>query len=80
MSAEIHTIDNQPAGLTIGESLQQLQELHEAGKLSAVAFALVYRDGTSGHGWSKLHSRVTMIGSVSLLKANLEAGHLEANN
>lgn len=78
--AELVEIPCAPLGKSIEERLQELMDDCKAGKLSSLAFAVVYRDGSTGDGWSALHSRATMIGAVDILKARLLATHMEEND
>ncbi len=71
MSAELIELPCEPPGESIDELIAELQEQHAKGLLSAVAVAVVYRDGSTMRGFSKLHSISTMIGAVELLKAKL---------
>jgi len=41
------------------------------GNVSAVAIAVVYRDGSTGDAWSKPASTATLIGAVSVLHTRL---------
>lgn len=67
----LRVIDAEPAGSDIVERLEELLGEARAGKLSSLAFAVVYRDGSTGNGHSVLASIATMIGSVEALKFEL---------
>lgn len=69
MSADLVTLDSEPPNTddVVAKLEEALAEARE-GKISAVALATVYRDGSSGRSWSKRHSQTTMIGAVDLLR------------
>lgn len=69
MTAEIEVIDSEPPNTedVVAKLEEALAEARE-GKVSAVAIAVVYRDGSSGRSWSKRHSQTAMIGAVDLLR------------
>ncbi|RDC59804.1 hypothetical protein HME9302_00025 [Alteripontixanthobacter maritimus] len=71
MTAELHKLDCEPPTEGITELLEDMIEQNEAGKLSSLAFSVVYRDGTTGSGHSFMPSVSTMIGGVELLKEKL---------
>lgn len=59
------------------EHLEHTLAMAREGKISAVAIAVVYRDGATGDSFSKTPSRATMIGAVSILHARLLKRYLE---
>jgi hypothetical protein len=73
--AELRTIDAEPVADDVVDTLERALVKARAGELSAVAIAVVYRDGASGSSWSHMHSIPAMIGSVSRLqhKLNMDA-------
>ncbi len=71
MSADLIPIDCEPPGESVAAMLEALLALARDGKLSAVAIAMVYRDGSTGDAWSKPHSTATLIGAVSVMQARL---------
>lgn len=70
---DLRAIDCEPPSDLIQDTIDQLIELHREGRLSAVAVAMVYRDGSTGSGHSRLHSIATMIGSLARLQHRLLA-------
>jgi hypothetical protein len=78
LSAEVEVLDSEPPNTDdVIAKLEEALAAAREGRISAVAIALVYRDGTPGRSWSKLHSRTTMLGSVSLLHHILASGYFE---
>lgn len=71
---DLTVIESEPAGAGIVEYLETLLEQAQAGALSSIAVAKVYRDGTTGSGWSELPSLATMIGAVTILQSKLVDG------
>lgn len=68
MSAEIEVLDSEPPNTDdVVAKLEEALQAAREGKISAVAIAIVYRDGSSGRSWSKRHSETAMIGAVDLL-------------
>jgi hypothetical protein len=57
--------------------LEEVLAEARGGNISAVAIAVVYRDGSSGRSWSKRHSQTAMIGSVDLLGHALRERYFE---
>lgn len=78
MTAEVEVLDSEPPNTedVIAKLEEALAEARE-GKISSVAIATVYRDGSSGRSWSKRHSQTAMIGSVDLLRYALCARYFE---
>jgi len=61
-----------------GDALERLEEtraLVESGEVSAIAVAVVYRDGSTSRSWSRCPNTATMIGAVELLKRDLIEKH-----
>lgn len=77
MSAQLLAIDPEPVGADVVAYLEKLLERAKAGRYSAVACAMVNRDGTTGSGWSELPSIPLMIGAVCGLRARLEQGMID---
>lgn len=68
MTAEVEVLDSEPPNTDdVVAKLEEALQAARDGKISAVAIAIVYRDGSSGRSWSKRHSETAMIGSVGLL-------------
>lgn len=61
------TIDSIPVSDDIIETLENVIELARTNQISAVAIAMVYRDGSTGQRWSNLHNTSSMIGSLTIL-------------
>lgn len=66
--AELRKLDAEPLGRGIDGLIDQLREYHEAGQLSGVAVAVVFRDGTTYRGFSDLPNSSTMLGAVERLR------------
>jgi hypothetical protein len=75
--ASIHVIDPEPADESVLAFLEDVLEKARAGKYSAVAAAFVYRDGSTGSGYSHQHNIPTMVGSVEALKGKLVRDMIE---
>jgi hypothetical protein len=71
VAAELHEILPEPPGESIVERLEEALELAREGKLSAVALALVYRDGNTGSSYSKLGNVSAMVGALQRLQFSL---------
>jgi hypothetical protein len=69
--ANLIAIDPEPISASIVDYLENLIERARAGQFSAVAAAYVYRDGSTGSGYSDQHNLATMVGSVEALKVKL---------
>jgi len=69
--ADLIAIHAEPEGEDIIEQLESWLALARDGKLSSVAVAVVYRDGSTGDGFSKIHSLGTQIGAVAVLQSRL---------
>ena len=70
----MHVIDAEPASADLIDALKRALAKAEAGELSAVAIAYVYRDGSTGYRRSHLPSYPAMMGSLARLihKLNLD--------
>lgn len=78
MSAQLLPITCEPPGAGIEELLDQLREAHASGELSAIAVAVVYRDGSTGSLTSPTPSYATMIGALDLARHRmLMKGYIE---
>lgn len=73
MSADLVPLPCEPADDTVIERLEEVLAKARDGKVSSVAIAVVYRDGSTGDCWSKIPSRATLIGAVGVLHARLTA-------
>jgi hypothetical protein len=69
---DLHVIEAEPAADDIAEKLREALADAEAGRLSCIAIAVVYRDGSTGNSWSKMPSIGTLVGSIALLQARLQ--------
>lgn len=69
--AELEVIDAEPPAQGVVEYLEKQLERAKSGDFSAIAMAVVYRDGSTGSGYSQLHNTATMVGSVRALEAKL---------
>ena len=71
MKPDLRVIDAEPAGSSIVERLEEALEAAKEGRLSSVAIACVYRDGSTSNTWSALPSVPLMIGAVTRLQHEL---------
>jgi hypothetical protein len=70
--ADVRVIDAEPAPHPdIAERLTELCDEVAADKISSVAIAVVYRDGTTNRSWSTAPSLSLLIGAVARLQAAL---------
>lgn len=69
--AELRVIDAIPPGKDLSDYLEHVTEKVANGEVSAMAVALVYRDGSTGSGYSHLSNTATMVGSLEALKSKL---------
>ncbi len=69
--ADLHIIEAEPIAADLVERLEQALALAREDKLSSVAIALVYRDGSTGDAWSQPPSMGALIGATALLQAHL---------
>lgn len=53
------------------ERLEQLLALAKTGELSAMAYAVVYRNGNTGDGWTRLSNKQMMVGAVGIMHHRL---------
>jgi hypothetical protein len=69
---KLKVIDAEPApSPDIIERLKEVCDEVAEDKVSSVALAVVYRDGTTGRAWSTTPSLSLLIGSVTRLQAAL---------
>lgn len=68
---DLTVIDSEPDGRGIQATLKRVLAEAKAGNISAVAIAIVHRDGAVSQDWSELPSPATMIGCVSRLLHHL---------
>lgn len=59
-----------PTGDTV-MILEDVLRMAQEGRISAVAIAVVYRDGSTGDAWSKPLSTAALIGAVTVLQTRL---------
>lgn len=64
----------EPPGEGVVEYLEVLLERARAGEISAIAAATVYRDGSTGSGYSVLPNTSTMLGAIERLKYKILDG------
>jgi hypothetical protein len=70
--AELKAIDAEPApSPDIIERLNEVCQQITDDKISSVAIAVVYRDGSTGKSWSTAPSLSLLIGAVERLKSAL---------
>lgn len=68
-----------PSGDDLIELLEETLEKARAGKLSSLALAVVYRDGSTGDGWSNQPSMSAQLGAVTALQFRLARNLVEKN-
>ena len=68
---ELTPLDCEPPTKDVVTKLEEALADAREGKISAIALAVVYRDGSTGGSWSKIHSVATLIGSVGILHDRL---------
>lgn len=71
MSAEVEVLDCEPPTADVIERLEEVLAAAKRGSVSAVAIAIVYRDGSTGDAWSKPHSTATLAGAAFILTQRL---------
>ena len=64
MGAELRVIPSQSEGVGVVELLEDALARARKGEYSSLVIVYVDREGCTGHGWSKLHSRSTQIGAL----------------
>lgn len=70
--ADVHVLDAEPAvSPDVIERLSEICKQVTEDKVSSVAVAIVYRDGTTGRAWSTAPSMSLLIGATERLKAAL---------
>jgi hypothetical protein len=67
----VAVIDSEPPNPNTIVCLEEALAAAREGRISAVAIAAVYRDGSTGDAWAKPVSPATLIGAVSVLHARL---------
>ncbi len=75
--ADLIAIDPEPVGADVVAYLEHQLARAREGTLSAIAVAYVYRDGTTGSGFSRQHNLAAMTGAVTALQAKLVADMIE---
>lgn len=68
---KLRVIEAEPLGENVIERLKEALEKAEAGEVSSIAIALVYRDGSSGRSWSNAPGLSALIGATARLEAAL---------
>lgn len=69
--ADLLSIDPEPQGRSVQSTLKDILSDARDGKISAVAIAIVHRDGSVSQAWSELHSVPAMLGAVARLTHHL---------
>lgn len=67
-TAQLRVINAEPPNADVIEKLEDALRFARDGRISSVAIALVYRDGTSGQCWSAAPSLSCLIGAVERMK------------
>lgn len=75
--ADLRVIDSAPVNAGVVDFLEGVLAKAKDDELSAVAVALVYRDGSTGSGWSTPHSLSSIVGAVEAMKAKLVRDMIE---
>jgi hypothetical protein len=65
---ELRVLDAEPVSSDVVCRLEEALGFAREGRISSVAIALVYRDGTSGQCWSNAPSLSCLIGAVERMK------------
>lgn len=65
---KLGVIESEPVGANVIERLEEALEQARAGKISSIALAVVYRDGTNQPSWSDAPSIGLLTGAVSRLE------------
>lgn len=73
----LSVIEPEPAGASVIDTLRDIIEDAEAGKVSSVAIAIAYRDGTVGTAWSEVPSMGLLIGATARLQWRLIQAQVE---
>lgn len=74
---DLRVIDSVPADKSVTDYLEHVAAKIAEGNVSAIAVAFVYRDGSTGSGYSEQPNSATMVGAVEALKAKLVGNMLE---
>jgi hypothetical protein len=75
--AELHLLSAEPPGKDVLAIIKEVLAEAEAGRLSSVAIAVVYRDGATGNCWSSPPNAGLQIGAVATLQAKLMRAVIE---
>lgn len=67
----IEVIDSEPQNPDTITVLEEVLAAAREGRISSVAIACVYRDGTTGDAWARPISTATLIGAVGVMHARL---------
>lgn len=65
------TIDAEPLGANVISTLEETLAMARQGKLSSVGVVVVYRDGSTGTGWSSAPSMGLLIAATVRLQHRL---------
>jgi len=68
---KLKVIDAEPIGVDVVATLESVLERAREGRISSVAIAMVYRDGSTNRTWSKSPSLSALVGAVARLLAAL---------
>jgi hypothetical protein len=77
MTVELQAIQPEPPAEDLIELLEDALEKARDGKLSAVALAVVYRDGNTGHGWSRVPHVSLLAGALARVQHQFLQDHSE---
>lgn len=66
--AKLLAIDAEPLGASIIDRLDEVRAAAEAGKVSSIAIAVVYRDGNVSHCTSDMPSLSVLLGAIERMK------------
>jgi len=69
--ADFEVITAEPPGKDVIDLLQETLAQAERDEISSVAVAVVYRDGNTSSGWSKVPSFSALIGAIARMQAKL---------
>jgi hypothetical protein len=71
MKADLRVIEAEPPSADAIERLEEALVSAKEGRVSSVAIAIVYRDGSMGRAWSACPSLSCLIGAVTRLQHGL---------
>lgn len=68
---KLAVVDVEPIGKDVVEKIGEVLGAASAGEIAAVAIAVTYRNGATGHSWSEQHNYSLMLGGIERMKAQL---------